>query len=84
MSALSGAASQKGIEGAQAAESRLRATEARASDAEERFEQLNRALRRKLSAAAPPSTVTHKAQCLNYGTQTRPLMVPSSELLKRN
>ena len=59
------ASAQEGIERAQAAESRLRAAEARASDAEERFEQLNQALRRKLSAAAPQSPATHKARCLN-------------------
>jgi hypothetical protein len=53
-------------ERARAAESQLQAAEARASDAEERLEQLNQALRRKLSANAHhAASVTQKIRSLN-------------------
>jgi hypothetical protein len=57
---------QEAEERARAAESQLRAAEARASDAEERFEQLNQALRRKLSANAHhAASVTETIRSLN-------------------
>ena len=59
---------EKAEERARAAESQLKDAEARATDAEERLEHLNHALRRKLSSAASMSRsgpVVHNVRSLN-------------------